>query len=72
MKIREPQATAGAAVTVSIVTVADARARVQHHWGELRKAMRDLYPESAAVFAVEKETRNGTNPRHYPRVRSTT
>jgi hypothetical protein len=35
---------AGGAVTVPIITVADARARVQHHMEELHKVLRDLYP----------------------------
>lgn len=35
---------AGAAVTVPIVTVADARARVRHHLAGLEAAMRELHP----------------------------
>jgi hypothetical protein len=35
---------AGGAVTVPIVTVADAKARAQHHFDALHEALRDLYP----------------------------
>jgi hypothetical protein len=42
---------AGATIGLPIVTVADARARAEHHVKELYKAIQDLYPLSTFYLA---------------------